>query len=184
MSELNSLQLLQRCEAGEVGAIEEFFHTYQPISYRLALSILDDPSEADEAAQDALVTALDRLASFRGEAAFTTWLYILTLNLCRQRLRKRRSRARLARLLQVVFHEETRHYETEIQHMETDSALWNEIRRLTDDQREVVVLRFYYDSPIANIAQVTGVSERTVHNRLKAALEHLRALLKEKDTDG
>jgi RNA polymerase sigma-70 factor (ECF subfamily) len=184
MSEVNPLPLLKRCEAGEVGAIEEFILNYQPITYRLALSILDDPSEADEVAQDALVTALDRLASFRGEAAFTTWLYTLTLNFCRQRLRKRRSRARLASLLQAVLHAETRHLETEIQHWEADSALWNAIHRLTDNQREMIVLRFYYEFPIAKIAQVTGVSERTVHNRLKAALDRLRALLKEKDING
>ena len=66
MNNVNPLRLIQRYEAGETGAIEEFVHTYQPASYRLALSILDDPAEAEEVAQDALVTALDRLASFRG----------------------------------------------------------------------------------------------------------------------
>jgi RNA polymerase sigma-70 factor (ECF subfamily) len=182
MNEVKSFHLIQRCEAGEAAAIEEFVHTYQPTAYRLALSILDDPAEADEAAQDALVTALDRLASFRGEAAFTTWLYAITLNLCRIRLRKRRSRQRLARILQEVFHmpTETLHPEAQVQKVEADAALWSAIRRLADLQREAVVLRYYHDLPIANIARVTGVSERTVHNRLHTAQERLRALLKEK----
>jgi len=182
MNEVKPLQLIQRCEAGEAGAIEEFVHTYQPTAYRLALSILDDPAEADETAQDVLVTALHRLASFRGEAAFTTWLYTITLNLCRGRLRKRRSRERLARLLREAFrlHDQTQHPETEVQQVEADAALWGAIRRLAGDQREAIVLRYYHELPIANIALVTGVSERTVHNRLRAAHERLRLLLKEK----
>jgi RNA polymerase sigma-70 factor (ECF subfamily) len=183
MSDVNPLPLLQRCEAGEAGAIEEFVHTYQLACYRLALSILDDPAEAEEAAQDALVTALDRLGAYRGEAAFTTWMYTLTLNICRARLRKRRSRQRLAGILQEVFHlhAQPAHPEAEFQKIESDAALWSAIRRLADQQREAIVLRYYHDLPIANIAQVTGVSERTVHNRLHAAHERLRTLLEEKD---
>ena len=184
MNEVNPLQLLQRCEAGEAAAIDEFVRTYQPTAYRLALSILDDPSEADEAAQDALVTALGRLGSFRGEAAFTTWLYTITLNLCRGRLRKRRSRQRLAHLLHEVFrlYEQRQHPEMEVQQTEADAALWAAIRRLAEAQREAVVLRYYHDLPITQIARVTGVSERTVHNRLRAAHERLRTLLKERET--
>jgi len=183
MSEVNQLQLLQRCEAGEAGAIEEFVHTYQLPTYRLALSILDDPAEAEEAAQDALVTALDRLATYRGEAAFTTWLHALTLNLCRMRLRKRRARQRLVGLLQEVFRLQAQppHTEAEFQRIESDAALWSAIRRLADLQREVIVLRYYHDLPIVNISQVTGVSERTVHNRLRAAHKRLRILLEEKE---
>ena len=180
MNEVRPLRLLERCESGEVGAIEEFVRTYLPYSYRLALSILDDPAGADDVAQDTLLVALERLHAFRGEAAFTTWLYTITLNLCRKRLRKRRSRARLARFLPEIFnlHAETQHPEAEVQKVEADADLWRAIRRLTDPQREVIVLRFYHDLPIANISQMTGVSERTVHNRLRAALDRLRFLLK------
>ena len=179
MNEVRQIQLIQRCEAGEKGAIEEFVGTYQPDAYRLALSILDDPAEADEVAQDALVAALNRLASFRGEAALTTWLYAITLNLCRGRLRKRRSRERLSRLLSEFFsiHSETQHPEAQVQRIERDADLWSAIRRLTDSHREAIVLRYYHDLPIASISQMTGVSERTVHNRLRAAHERLRTML-------
>ena len=183
MNDVNPLHLIRRCEAGETGAIEEFVHTYQLVSYRLALSILDDPAEAEEAAQDALVAALDRLASFRGEAAFTTWLYSLTLNLCRMRLRKHRSRQRLTGILQEIFLLNNQKYypEAEFQKIENDAALWSAIHQLSDLHREAIVLRYYHELPIANISQVTGVSERTVHNRLRSAHERLRILLEEKD---
>lgn len=183
MTQANPLQLLQRCEAGEAAAIEEFVRAYHPAAFRLALSILDDADEAEEAAQDALITALDRLATFRGEAAFTTWLYAITLNLCRGRLRKRRSRMRLALLLQEILRQqvETPRPESGLQKVEADAAVWSAIRRLPDPQREAIVLRYYHDLPIEMIAQAAAVSERTVHNRLRAAHARLRALLDEKE---
>lgn len=183
MGNAYSLQLLQRCQAGEADAIEEFVYAYQPTIYRLALSILDDPAEADEAAQDAIVTTLDRLASFRGESTFTTWLYALTLNICRGRLRQRRSRERLTRALQDIFHLHggSGHPETDVQQSEYDAALWSNIRHLADSQREAIILRYYHNLSIADIAGVTGVSERTVHTRLHAAHERLRTLLKGKE---
>jgi RNA polymerase sigma-70 factor (ECF subfamily) len=179
MINMNPL-LLERCEAGEVDAIEEFVYTYQPTTYRLALSILDDPAEADEAAQDALVTALDHLDTYRGEAAFTTWLYTVTFNLCRRRLRKRRSRERMAFIWREVFHmhAETRHPEAIVQKGEEDAFVWSAIGRLAELQREVIVLRYFHDLSIAKISQVTGVSERTVHNRLRSAHERLSYLLR------
>jgi RNA polymerase sigma-70 factor (ECF subfamily) len=180
MTSVNPFLLLQRCEDGEAGAIEEFVDIYQPTAYRLAISILDDPAEADEAAQDALLTALAHLKSYRGEAAFTTWLYTVTLNLCRRRLRKRRSHERLVHLLReaIHMHSETLHPEAEVLKVEADAALWSAIGRLADLQREVIVLRYYHDLSIANISQVTGVSERTVHNRLRTAHERLSILLR------
>jgi RNA polymerase sigma-70 factor, ECF subfamily len=183
MNDVNPLHLIRRCEAGETGAIEEFVNTYQLDSYRLALSILDDPAEAEEAAQDALVTALGKLSSFRGEAAFTTWLYALTLNLCRMRLRKRRSRQRLANVLKDNYYirTQTHNPEAELQRIESDAVLWSAMRRLTDQEREAIVLRYYHDLPITNISQVTGVSERTVHKRLQSAHERLRILLEERE---
>jgi RNA polymerase sigma-70 factor, ECF subfamily len=180
---MNLLHLLERCEAGEAGAIEEFVNNYLPTAYRLALSILDDPGEADEAAQDAMITALDKLTSFRGEAAFTTWLYTVTLNICRGRLRKRRSTERVVLLLQKVFPHQSNHHnlESTFEKVESNGTIWQAIQQLKERQREVIILRFYHNLPIADISQVTGVSQRTVHNRMRTALGCLRDRLKEKE---
>jgi RNA polymerase sigma-70 factor, ECF subfamily len=64
---------------GNAAAIEKLVHTCENRIFRLALSMLDDPVEADEAAQDTFVTALQRLSSHRGEASFVTWLYAIGL---------------------------------------------------------------------------------------------------------
>ena len=111
MSDLPLPQLLQSCRAGEPAAIEQLVSTYRPAVFRLALSILDDAAEADEAAQDTFVAALRALGRYRGDAAFATWLYAIALNVCRGRLRQRRSRQRLLGLLQRWLRRQPRRHE-------------------------------------------------------------------------
>ncbi len=176
-----SPQLLQRCRAGDAEAINELIAAHRPAVYRLALSLLDDSAEADEAAQDSLLRAVNALSAYRGDAAFTTWLYAITLNLCRMRLRQRRARERLTRVLVWLrLNEPTATPEDTAAQNERDAAVWAALRALPDDWREAIVLRYYHDWPIAEMARLARVSERTIHTRLSRAHERLRALLKDK----
>jgi RNA polymerase sigma-70 factor (ECF subfamily) len=95
--------LINLSREGNAAAIEKLVRTYESRIFRLALSMLDDPAEADEATQETFITALRRLNTYRGEASFVTWLYAIGLNVCRGRLRKRRARERLTDLLQGLF---------------------------------------------------------------------------------
>lgn len=84
--------MLSGCEAGDAQAIAKFVGIYRPDVFRMALSILDDPTEVDEATQDAILRSLKNLLAYRREGKLTTWLYSITLNVCRECLRKRRIR--------------------------------------------------------------------------------------------
>ena len=176
----DTAELITRSCGGDPIAIESLVHAYSSSVHRLALSVLDDPAEADKAAQDALMIAVNRLHSYRGEASFTTWLFAITLNVCRGRLRKHRARERLAQVLHVLFRvndETPDHVERQVIDRENDAAVWQAIKALKDKEREVVVLRYYHQLRQADIAQVLGVSDRTVRTRLSSAHETLRALL-------
>ena len=174
--------LLSNCTAGEPQAIAQFYAAYHLDVYRMALSILDDPGEADEAAQEALLQAIDRLSSYRGEASFKSWLYTITMNICRGRLRKQRVRQRLQQTLFSLFGlGDTRpiHPEEQVIQNEAESALWQSIRALPENLRLTIILRYYHALQINEIAQVMQVSQRTVHNRLRDAHTRLRAVLEE-----
>src|SRR4030095_6915108 len=82
---------LEQCRVGDSLAIERLVQTYQGAVYRLALSILDDSDEADDATQEVFVAALRALESFRGNASFKTWLFSITVNVCRNRLTRHKS---------------------------------------------------------------------------------------------
>ncbi len=181
MSRTETLQLLQLYQAGDFAAVEMFVRAHQRAVYRLALSILDDPAEAEEATQDALVAAIGALDSYRGDSAFTTWLYAITLNTCRGRLRKHRSRDRLMETLRSIFRlggDTTPHPEEAAIRSEADAAVSRAVSALDEKHRLPVILRYYNELSVAEIARLLDISEGTVHSRLYTARERLRAMLK------
>lgn len=181
MSRTDSLQLLQLYQSDDATAVETFVRAHQQTVYRLALSILDDPAEAEEATQDALVSALNNLHTYRGDSAFTTWLYAITLNTCRTRLRKHKSRDRLMDTLRTLFRvggEAIPHPEETALRNEADAAVARAVNSLDEKHRLTVVLRYYNEFSIAEIAQLLDISEGTVHSRLFTARERLRGILR------
>ncbi|MBI4673872.1 MAG: RNA polymerase sigma factor [Chloroflexi bacterium] len=145
--------------------------------------MLDDSAEADEATQDAFVLALKRIDSFRGQADFKTWLYAITLNVCRGRLRQRHSRARVTRLVHALFSTD-KHAPPQPEHAalqsERDALVWQAIHALPEHEREAVVLRYYHELSTTEIAQIAGVSDRAVRTRLQNAHAKIRAQLQGK----
>ena len=146
----------------------------------MAYSILDDAAEADEAAQDAFVSALGALRSYRGDATFKTWLYAITVNVCRGRLRKRHAQERLQIVMQAIFQIarlETEHPESVVAAHESDEVVRQAVHALAEKLQLPIILRYEHELPIAEIAQILKVSERTVHTRLRTAHEQLRRAL-------
>ncbi len=173
-------RLIELCRAGDSSAVEHFVQTYQQDIYRLALSILDDSTEAEDATQDSLLAALRSLDSFRGVSSFTTWLYSITVNLCRTRLQRRKRREHLTRILGGILRVHgTPSVEENAIRSESDEALWRAVRRLDDKHRIPIVLRYYHDLPVAEIAAILQIPEGTVHSRLNIARRQLQVVLKE-----
>lgn len=173
---------LEQCRAGDSLAIERLVQSHQQDVYRLALSILDDSDEADDVTQEVFVSALRALESFHGNASFKTWLFSITINVCRTRLQRHKNRGRLQLTLQSLFQlrgEQAHRPEEEALQNESDDALWRAIHALDDKHRLPIVLRYYHDMPVADIAGMMRVPVGTIHSRLNHARERLRALLKE-----
>jgi RNA polymerase sigma-70 factor, ECF subfamily len=78
--------LVQRAQQGDTEAFAELAAAQQRFIYNLALRALGDPQEAEDAAQEALVSAWLALPRFRGEARFRTWLYRIVTHACYKRL--------------------------------------------------------------------------------------------------
>jgi RNA polymerase sigma-70 factor, ECF subfamily len=170
---------LEQCREGDSLAIERLVQTHQADVYRLALSILDDPDEADDATQEVFLSALRNLDSFRGDSSLRTWLFRITINLCRSRLGRRNRLGRLQQVLQRLFRGDQPQPEAEAMQHESDAMLWRAVRTLDDKHRIPIVLRYCHELPVADIAEMLGIPPGTVHSRLNHARKKLRALLKE-----
>lgn len=172
---------LEQCREGDSLAIEKMVQLYQNDVYRLALSILDNSDEAEDGTQETFLAALRALDSYREGAAFQTWLFSITINMCRSRLRGRKSRLRVQQILQGLFHlhSEDEHPERSAMQNEADAELWRAICTLNDKHRIPVVLRYYHNLHVADIAAILDIPPGTVHSRLNHARKKLRMLLKE-----
>jgi len=178
---VKTVKLLTLCQQGDALAIERLVNEYQPSIYRLAYSILEDSPEAEEAAQDVFVAALKALGSYRGEASLRTWLYAITVNVCRDRLHARRTRERLAQALQTLVHMGKRQHasaEDETIRTEGEAAVRQAVDALGEKHRLPVILRYYHACSVAEIAQILKINEGTVCSRLSTARDQLRVRLR------
>jgi RNA polymerase sigma-70 factor, ECF subfamily len=176
--------LLQRSLAGDEAATQSLVQTYQQSILRLSLSILQDPCEAEEVTQDVFITALDALDTYRGDASFKTWLFSITINLCRMRLRKRKTRDLLLNTLQTFFRLSgagPTHPEEIIIQREAEGALWKAVNALDEKHRLPILLYYEHDMPVNEIAQALNLPTGTVLSRLYTARERLRKALSDEN---
>jgi RNA polymerase sigma-70 factor (ECF subfamily) len=175
-------QLALRVQAGEQEALEALVQACHPLVYRLSLSILDDPQEAQDAAQEVFIQVVRGIDNYRREASFRTWLYAITLNVCRGRLRKRQRSQRLIEALGAIIRltgSTSLSPEEQVLQRERKGALVRIIRELPEEQRTALILRYYHELPIAEIAGLMGVVERTIYVWLRKAFERIQAELEE-----
>jgi len=85
-------ELVASCRAGDLDAFESLVRKHQTRMFTLAFRVLGNYEDAGEIVQDAFVSAYRNLGKFRGDAAFTTWLTTITVNLARNRLQQMMSR--------------------------------------------------------------------------------------------
>jgi RNA polymerase sigma-70 factor (ECF subfamily) len=147
-------------------------------SYGLANVILGDGSEAEEATHDAVLAAWRGLDGLRDPARVEAWFTRILVNVCRDRLRRRRVRPIAVGLPAAL---PAPGPGTDLGTLE---ALERAVRSLTPEQRAVVVLRFWGDLSIDEIAVRTGARSGTVKSRLHYALERLRAAYERGERDG
>jgi RNA polymerase sigma-70 factor (ECF subfamily) len=172
--------LVAACIEGDEAAVARLVQEHQLGVFRLALSILNDPGEANEATQDTFISALRALNSYRETSTFKAWLYTIALNISRSRLRKRKALERLQHTLTAILRIQSQQpptLEDVIISNEEDAALWKALERLGEKHRIPIVLRYYHDLSIAEIAEILNIKEGTVHSRLSIARERLRSEL-------
>lgn len=180
MNVSESSRLISECIAGNHAAIEMLIRQYETGVFRLALSIVGDEADANEITQETFIAALKSLRSYQERKTFKAWLYTIALNLSRSHLRKRKVIERLKTTIGGILRVETQNQvtpEDRVIQTEKETILWNELSKLDERYRTVVVLRYLHELPISEIAEIMGISEGTIHSRLHTARERLRDAL-------
>jgi RNA polymerase sigma-70 factor (ECF subfamily) len=182
--------LVARMRSGDKAAFEQIVTLYWDRIYMRVLQLLKNPQDAEEVTQDAFIRAHRGLASFRGDAAFSTWLFQIATNLAHNRYWYwwRRKRDYSMSLDQAVGNDgETTLVDVipaEVDSPE-DETLTNELVRRVEEclpklnrkHRDILELRIKQNLSYEEIAQKLGIRVGTVKSRIARARDNLREKL-------
>ncbi len=145
-------------------------------AYTIAYGFVNDHDGAEEIAQDAFVRVYESLASFRGEAAFSTWLYRIVTNLSLNRVSqmKRRREERLDGKHEDMIGETTLDFSEDL---DVAGHIERALHELPTLQRAVVMLRHLNGLSTREVSHILHCSEGTVKTHLFRGLEKMRQKL-------
>jgi RNA polymerase sigma-70 factor (ECF subfamily) len=175
--------LIKKAQKGDVTAFNRLVLHYQEAVYNVAYRIMGEPQSAEDATQEAFISAYNALNSFRG-GRFKSWLMRIATNACYDELRRRKRRPQTS-LDNLMDENESFAYlrsavdgpEVAQQRLEVMHAIEDCLRTLPDDQRITAVLCDVEGYDYQEIAGITGVSLGTVKSRMSRARARLRDCL-------
>jgi len=182
-------QLLRRLRERDERAFRELVEAHRDRVYNLTFRMLGNRSEAEDVAQEVFITVFKTIDSFREESKFSTWLYRVTINHCKNRIkylarRHDRDRDELDETSQPASDGAVgvgpviaRRPDRALEGAQLEKLMQDAINTLDDEHRVLVVLRDVEDLSIEEICEITGLPDGTVKSRLHRARAALRKKL-------
>ena len=193
-------ELIRRHQAGQPAAFEALFERYKDYVYRVAYMTLRNSDDSEEATQETFMDVLRGLNNYDvdGPARFETWLYRVTVNRCKTRLRRKRLPSadwdELEEKLERLPAETTAVDASLSGHVdgspegvtlkeEEKTRLWKAVNQLNDVHRDVVLLRYGQEFSYEEIAEALSINVGTVKSRLFNAHKKLQEIITEQSPD-
>lgn len=168
--------LAARAQEGDRAAFAALMERHYGFVHRVAFRLTGRPDDAEDVAQEVCIRLARAVAGYRGNAAFTTWLYAIVLNAARDQMRRRtRERAKTEAFGVHALVADAGAFAPD----DPADALWAAVRSLPAKQREAVTLVYGEGLSHAEAAAAMGVAEPTVSWHVHEAKKRLRALVRQ-----
>jgi RNA polymerase sigma-70 factor (ECF subfamily) len=178
--DVSDLDLARRAKNGDAAAFRLLLERHYAMIHRLAYRFLGTAADAEDATQEICLALATKIGAFRGESRFSTWLYRVVVNACRDERRKKVSRDRYqAAYLALAAHEAADWADGESR----KTWLNNALRRLDDSLREAAFLVIGEELSHAEAAEILGIAETTVSWRMHEVRKRLKSMVG-RDTNG
>lgn len=181
-------ELIERCKHGDREAFTKIMEKYQNIMFGMAYNILSDYQDAEDAVQETFIKAYKSISSFKGQSAFTTWLYVICRNACNDILRKRQKHSNVTSVdledsedssIREIKSDEPTPEEC-MEMSETQALVRDGINALKPEYKEVIVLSDMQELSYEEISAILKIPVGTVKSRLNRARSALRKNLSHK----
>ena len=174
------MEPIEALKRGEEEAIHWLVDSFSQRLLKAATLMLGDRYLAEDAVQDCFLDAISHLSSFRGEASIYTWLYTILLRRCsRQKKRSLREVVQSSEVVEGVLSRQGR--DTGEPGMGEPKLLREAIKSLRYKYREIIVLFYYEEFTIKEIAELLHEPEGTVKSRLHRARRKLKNVLEQEE---
>lgn len=182
------LATLQRAKEGDLKAFEEIYQLYHRRIYNAVYGMLGDPDDAQDVTQDVFMRLHDALPTLRADEAFSTYLYRIALNLCRDRAR-RKKRVRFQSMdtpradddgdvEPMEFPDAGKLPEELMTTDELQSRVREAVLTLSTDHKAVIVMHHFQGMEVNDIARILKVPTGTVKSRLARGRDQLHRKLR------
>jgi RNA polymerase sigma-70 factor (ECF subfamily) len=173
------LDLLNLVRRGDPAGATGLFEKYAEALLRFADRMLTNRAEAEEITQEVFLKMITRVEQYDGRAAVSSWLFAIAANACRDRLR--RTRRAIVVPLDAVAETPARGepIENRLHERERRQAVRRALSKLSEEQREALVLARYHGMPYAEIARTLQITEGAVKTRIFRAMETLKEIFSE-----
>lgn len=183
---LEDQEIIRRCKSGQTDLMDILIDRYQTRLYTLCRRLTRDPDDADDLFQDTWVNVVKNISRLQADHKFASWLFTVCVNRYRDRYRSRKSW--LARIKEYTSGE-VKEREMALQKSrdpgpdelvvrdEAEAAVRNAVDRLSDTVRIPIILHYFHDLGLREVAQALGIPEGTVKSRMARGREMLKKTL-------
>lgn len=176
------VDLIKKSQKGDIDAFEELIKDYKKIAYNIALRVMKNKENAEDASQEALIKVYKNIKNFNQKSTFKVWLYRIVMNSCIDLQRKNKHEVTS---LDSLKKGKDNDYKVEIEDtskgpdaiLETklnNEILYKCIDSLADDHKQIIILRDLQELSYKEISDVLNCSEGTVKSRLSRARTKLK----------
>jgi RNA polymerase sigma-70 factor (ECF subfamily) len=171
---MTEAEAIDRCREGDVQGLHVLFDLHRTKVYNLSWRMLGKPQDAEDAAQEIFIKVFDRIKNYRGESAFSTWLYRMTANHCLDILRRRKILTFIGMDNAPEVYD--RHEKDKPgNQMGFSPVIEKALNQLPEKQKRCLIMREMEDFSYEEIAQALGLSLGSV----KSNIHRAKAFLKE-----
>jgi RNA polymerase sigma-70 factor (ECF subfamily) len=183
-------ELVARSQGGDLDSFNQLVRRWERPIYALAYRVIGREEEARDICQEAFLRAFRSLKGFKGQAKFSSWLYRITLNLCRDWIRRERRTPVMQApegidIIELAAEQgPSEPIEELVSRHDMGRAVARAMRTLSDEQRTAIILKEYQGLTFQEIADLLGCPLSTVKTRLYQGLTVLRRELEQDGVKG